>query len=110
MTQEDKATILPWRPDTRQEQGIVTEKRIIHDRGGVRHPSSGSGKVKQDGHTDGELIEVKDARRSHRISVDELMALYQRGVRQRRCPMYIVHFANGLVLEGVVRVDGKWGA
>ena len=107
---KDKATILPWRSDTRQEEGIKREKEIIKTMGGVRHPSSGSGKVKHDGHTDEALIEVKDAVHVHRISADELTALYQRAIRQRRCPTYVVHFANGLVLEGVVRVDGRWGA
>ena len=102
---EDDATILPWKTDTRQVQGRNTERRLIKESGGVVHPSSGSGPIKDDGHTDETLIEVKDAIHVHRIIADDLLALYQRGIRQRLIPTYVVRFANGLILEGTIRAD-----
>jgi hypothetical protein len=108
----EDATILPWQPDTRQQQGRKTERRLVTEEGGVFHPSSGSGHVKQDGHNDHCLFEIKDAAITHRIDSQELMALYQRGVRQGLIPTYIVRFACGLILEGAVRMDspGMCGA
>lgn len=110
MSKGDDDNILPWRPMTRQQQGIMTEKQLIKRYGGVRHPSSGSGPIKQDGHTEGELFEIKDAGKRHTVNSGELLVLYQRGIRQRRQPVYVIHFANGLILEGYVRLDLGQGA
>lgn len=107
----EEATILPWKPDTRQQQGRNTEKRLITEMDGVVHPSSGSGHVKDDGHSDDHLFEIKDAVTIHRVDVRELMALYHRAIRQNRVPIYMVRFAGGIILEGTVRPDmGTWGA
>jgi len=106
---EEEHIILPWRPNTRQQQGRITEKKLIKAKGGRPHPSSGSGHIKQDGHNDHCLFEVKDALHSHRIMADELLALYQRGIRQGLIPTYMVRFSNGLILEGVVRAETATG-
>jgi hypothetical protein len=102
--------ILPWKPDTRQVQGRKTEKQLILKLGGVVHPSSGSGRIKDDGHDDQRLFEIKDAGRTHRIDVKDLIALYHRAIRQNRTPTYMIRFAGGIILEGTIRPEeGTWG-
>jgi hypothetical protein len=97
--------ILPWRPSTRQQDGRATEKRLLRERGARNHPASGAGKIKDDGSDDEHLYEVKDANASHTVKGDDLLALYQRGIRQGLVPVYLIRFGNGLILEGTIRAD-----
>lgn len=97
--------VLPWKVPTRQDEGRSTEKRLLKERSARSHPASGAGRIKHDGSTEAELIEVKDANKSHTVSGDDLKALYQRGIQQGLEPVYVIRFKNGLILEGRIRAD-----
>lgn len=94
---------LPWEPKTRQQQGRQTEKTVVKKRGGRVHPNSGAGRIKDDGSSDSEVIEVKDANKQHTMVASDLEALYVRAVRQGKDPVYVVRFTNGIEAEVSLR-------
>jgi hypothetical protein len=95
---------LPWSPRSRQQEGIRTESRIVKKRGGRVHPRSGAGKIKDDGSTDEEVMEIKDAKRSHTLKASDLEALYKRAAQQGKEARYIVYFSdNDLAAEITLR-------
>ena len=97
---------IPWKPRTRQQEGDRTEKKIIKQMGGRVHPRSGAGSIKHDGSTDDELIEVKDANKTHSILANYLYELFVTAVRQGKQPRYIVKFTNGIILDARIRKVG----
>lgn len=95
---------MPWKPRTRQKEGERTERKIVKDKGGRVHPRSGAGSIKHDGSTEDQLIEVKDAARSHTLSGQYLSDLFTTAVRQGKEPLYIVTFKDAdLVVECTIR-------
>lgn len=93
---------LPWNPVTPQVKGIQREKAILKDIGALRHPMSGAGRIKDDGHDDQNLYEIKTAEKTHTVNSDELGALWKRAVKQNLDAVYLIEFGNGMVLRGVV--------
>lgn len=85
---------MPWSPRTRQEEGRKTERKVVRDRGGRVHPNSGAGHIKDDGSSDTELIEVKDAIKSHTIKASDLFALFRRAAKQSKDPVYVIQFRD----------------
>lgn len=90
---------LPWEPRSRQKEGERTERRIVKKRGGRVHPRSGAGRIKDDGSTDTEVIEVKDANVSHTLKARDLEALFERAVRQGKDAVYVIKFNNNIIAE-----------
>lgn len=94
---------MPWQPRSRQQTGMQTEKQIVKKKGGRVHPRSGAGKIKDDGSTDSELLEVKDARRTHTIKGSDLLALFNRATRQKKEAQYVVYFTEAdLTITGTI--------
>lgn len=92
---------LGWFPDSRQVEGRKTEREILRKRGALAHPNSGAGNIKDDGHDDERLYEIKDARKSHTLKGADLEALRRRAARQGLEGTYIVYFSDlDLTLEG----------
>lgn len=98
---------IPWKPRTRQQEGDRTEKKIIKQMGGRVHPRSGAGSIKHDGSTKEQLIEVKDANKTHSVLANYLYELFVIAVRQGKEPRYVVKFSNGIVMDAVIRKDGE---
>lgn len=73
------------------------------------HPNSGAGNIKDDGHDDMYVYEVKDTdSKTFRLIGKELKATYVRAVRQGRVAMWLVHF-NKLGFTAEIRLvpNGK---
>lgn len=90
---------LPYRPRTRQEDGTVTEKRVLKERGARQHPRSGAGSIKEDGSTAEHLIEVKDANIAFGLKSQDLMQSYKRAVAEDKDAIWVIRFANGIEAE-----------
>lgn len=93
---------LPYRPATRQEQGLVTERQVLRERGARQHPRSGAGRIKQDGSTEDAVIEVKDANRSFTLSGTDLLAAWIDATRQGKDSVWVIRFRNGMEAELVM--------
>lgn len=90
---------LPYTPRTRQQDGAVTEKKVLRARGARQHPRSGAGRIKEDGSDSERLYEVKDANRSFTLRGTDLAQSFARGVQQGKDAVWIVQFANGIEAE-----------
>lgn len=90
---------LPYKPKTRQEQGGVTEKKVLRERGARQHPRSGAGRIKEDGSDAAHLYEVKDANKTFALTGEALLQSWQRAVQQGRDAVWVVQFANGIEAE-----------
>ena len=58
------------------------------------HPNSGAGHIKEDGHDDECLYEVKDARKGFRLTAAELKRSFVRAVRQQRTAVWLIYFSD----------------
>lgn len=96
MAHDESGQHVPWTVPTRQEQGRTTERRLLAERGARRHPMSGAGSIKQDGSTDTEVFEIKDANRTFMLSGAELLVGYLGAVRQGKDSVWIIKFTNGI--------------
>lgn len=108
-TGETKARI-PWgRRNTRQQQGRRTERRILTERGAVIHPNSGAGRIKDDGHDEDYLFEVKDtAAASFIVKAPEMQTLFRRACQQNKVGVLLVYFAEyGFTVECRLIPGGK---
>jgi hypothetical protein len=63
-------------------------------RGAVAHPNSGAGHIKDDGHDEVYLYEVKEAGKSIRLTAKDLRATFVRAVRQGRLPCWLIVFRD----------------
>lgn len=91
---------LPWKNPSRQQEGRQTEGQVLRRIGAIPHSNSGAGQIKEDGHTDTELIEVKDAMRSFTLKGEDLKATFTRAVRQEREAVWLIIFKEaGLTAE-----------
>ena len=75
---------------------------MLADKGAYVHPMSGAGRIKDDGHDDQNLYEVKTAAATHQISAVALSDLWTRAVQQGRDAIYMIEFGNGFTLTGIV--------
>jgi hypothetical protein len=98
---------LPWQPRSRSMEGMQTEKQIVKKKGGRVHPRSGAGKIKDDGSNDEEVMEVKDAKRSHTLKVSELNALFKRAAQQGKEARYLVYFSDDDITAEITLRRGK---
>jgi hypothetical protein len=86
---------MPWKRRTRQQEGRVTEKSILKERGALIHPNSGAGSIKEDGHDEDNLYEVKDtASKSFTLKMAELFRSYVRACRQGKTAVWIIYFSK----------------
>lgn len=73
----------------------MTEAKILKERGAMVHPNSGAGRIKEDGHDDIYLYEVKDAVKSFTLNAKDLRATFVRAVRQGLLPCWLIYFNDG---------------
>lgn len=85
---------LPWSPRSRQKEGDQTEKKIAKDKGARVHPRSGAGSIKWDASSEDELIEVKDAAKSHTMQGALLNRLLRDAINQGKQAVYVIHFRS----------------
>jgi hypothetical protein len=60
----------------------------------LRHPASGAGNIKGDGHDEHHLYEVKLAGRSFTLNARDLRRDYIRAIRQGRVAKWLVYFSD----------------
>lgn len=60
---------------------------------------SGAGRIKGDGSTDDELIEVKDARKEYRLKEADLRKHWKEAVQVRKEPVFVIEYESGLQVE-----------
>ena len=97
---------LPWKPRTRQQQGLDSEKKLLRDEGMRVHPASGAGHIKHDGSDARRLGEVKLTSKSFTLSASYLHGLMTRAIRQEREPVMFVEFDDpkfGCIAEITIR-------
>lgn len=94
---------LPYKPKTRQDDGAVTERRILRERGARQHPRSGAGRIKEDGSDADHLYEVKDANLIFGLKGADLLQSFQRATRQGKTAVWVVKYANGIEAEIYLR-------
>lgn len=92
------STRTKWSPPSRQQQGRSTEKKILRSIGARQHPNSGAGKIKEDGSTEEELVEVKDALKSFTLKAVDLNTSRRRAAQQGKQAMWLIQFP-GFILE-----------
>lgn len=56
------------------------------------HPNSGAGSIKEDGHDEAHLYEVKDCRKQFPLKASELRTSFVRAVRQGKTSVWLVYF------------------
>lgn len=67
---------------------------------------SGAGDIKDDGHDDDYVVEVKDAPRNFTLKGADISALHRRAARQGKLSMWIVRLEEyGLVCEVHVKPE-----
>lgn len=88
-------------------EGMQTEKQIVRKRGGRVHPRSGAGKIKDDGSNEEEVMEIKDAKRSHTLKVGDLLSLFKRATHQGKEARYIVYFSDDDLTAEITLRRGK---
>jgi len=98
---------LPWSPRTRQKMGEKTEQQIVKKRGGRVHPRSGAGSIKDDGSSDFEVMEIKDANKSYTLNGKELEGLYRRATRQNKDASFIIYFTGADLTATINITKGK---
>lgn len=82
----------------------MTERKILKKMGARQHPMSGAGRIKYDGSTEADLVEVKDANKSHTLKASLLNDLRVKATRQGKDAVYIVTFQDpSLYVECRVR-------
>lgn len=90
---------LPYVNDTPQVKGRKVERKVLRDLGARQHPMSGAGRIKEDGHDDDHLYEVKDANRVFTLNSKDLRTSWNRAVQQDKDAVWIIKFANGMNAE-----------
>lgn len=68
---------------------------MLKDLGAKAHPRSGAGRIKHDGSTHDELVEVKSARKQFALRLVDLAVLYKRAVQEGKEPLMVVTFDDG---------------
>lgn len=92
---EETPISLPWSAkETRQVQGIRTEKDWLRNRGARRHPNSGAGKIKWDGSDQDCLYEIKDSSKTFSLTRALVVKLHRDAISQSKAPVLIVRFGD----------------
>jgi hypothetical protein len=89
---------LPWRVRNPQEKGRKQEEQVLRSNGARAHPGSGSGKIRFDGSTEEELIEVKHASKTLTLTLSYLELLLTTAIRQEKSALLVIRMP-GLRLE-----------
>ena len=84
----------------------MTEAKILKERGALVHPNSGAGTIKDDGHDDDYVYEVKDARKTITLNGKELLATHHRATRQGRQAVWLIQFTD-LGIEAEMTITQK---
>lgn len=93
-------------PRSRQEQGRVTEARLLKQRGARVHPNSGAGHIKEDGSDEHLLYEVKDARKTFTLNAKDLKTTFTRALRQGKMGVWLVYFSDQDVTVEIRLIPG----
>ena len=96
-----------WRNRTRQQEGRITEAKVLKRRGALIHPNSGAGHIKDDGHDDEHVYEIKDARKQYTLKSDELLAVHKRAIRQGRTGVFVVEFTDGSGITAEIHITNR---
>jgi hypothetical protein len=73
----------------------------------VLHPNSGAGRIKEDGHTDDFLYEVKDANKTYTLNGKELLTSITRAIRQGRQARWVIYFTAFDITATVILHKGR---
>lgn len=98
---------MPWSPRTPQQLGSQTEQEVVTRRGGRVHPRSGAGSIKDDGSSETEQIEVKDANRTYTLKGTELDALLKRAISRDKDATFVVYFREANLTATINVTRGK---
>ena len=99
---------LPWKPRSRQMEGMSSEKEQARKRGARLHPRSGAGSIKWDASSDEVLYEMKNVQKSHTLTGAYLRRLALDAAHQGKEARYVVTFeADGVEIECRVNLKGK---
>lgn len=90
-------TNLPWKPPSRQMQGIRSERKILKLLAARRHPMSGAGSIKYDGSDADTVYEIKDAKIGYVLRGDYIREAFERCARQSKDFVLVVYFADSEV-------------
>lgn len=85
----------------------MTEAKILKQRGALVHPNSGAGAIKDDGHDDDYVYEVKDARKTITLNGNEVLATHKRATAQGRQAKWLIQFSDlGITAEMTITQTG----
>ena len=98
---------MPWKANTRQVEGRVSEKKTAKELGARLHPNSGAGRIKFDFSNAETIFEHKDAGKTHSLNAAFLMDLFRKATRQSKDAVYIVQFENGIRIVGRIERTPK---
>lgn len=93
---------MPWKPRTRQQEGLRTEKEVVRSEGAVAHPGSGNGRLRFDGSTRGLVIESKDAAKTFTLNATYLEELFREATKYGKDGVIVIRFTNGIQIRGEV--------
>ncbi len=98
---------MPWaKARSPSQRGLHEEKKAMQKRGARSSPRSGAGKIKYDGRTDDDLIEHKEAAKTHALNGEVLRHGYLAALAEDRDFLYVVQFGNGITAEVRVKMKG----
>lgn len=95
---------LPWKPRSRQMDGLASEAQIAKARGARVHPRSGAGKIKWDASDEETLYEMKDANKTHQLSGELLKRLHLAAIQQGKTAEYVIYFTDAN-LTATIRIE-----
>ena len=98
----DRDDLFPYKEKTPQVKGRENEAPTAKVYNMRPHPNSGAGKIKGDASNADEVGEFKMANKSHTLGADELAKHFRESAKEGKDALYVVEFANGIVLEGYV--------
>lgn len=96
MTMSDLFDNMPWAgKDSQQEKGRKHERKKLRDRGALAHPASGAGRIKDDGHDEDHVYEVKfTGKKQFTLKAADLRATFQRAIRQGKLAVWLITFED----------------
>jgi hypothetical protein len=86
----------------------VTEAKVLKSRGALVHPNSGAGAIKDDGHDDDYVYEVKDVAKTITVNGKEVLATHIRALRQGKQAKWLLVFTElGITAEMTITQDKR---
>ena len=95
---------LGWGATSPQQAGRDSEAKTLKALGARQHPNSGAGRIKYDGSTDAEIIELKESARSYQLRASYIEDLYRYAARQGKDATLIVRFPDYMVTCRIERL------